>query len=49
MLDYASKVCIIFFKIAWSPDSKQLMTCSADKTVKVWNIDEKYYSDAAAG
>eukprot|EP00123_Amoebidium_parasiticum_P017958 comp24046_c0_seq1/m.43132 comp24046_c0_seq1/g.43132 ORF comp24046_c0_seq1/g.43132 comp24046_c0_seq1/m.43132 type:complete len:600 (-) comp24046_c0_seq1:168-1967(-) len=25
--------------LAWSPDSKQLLTASADKTVKLWNIE----------
>ena len=29
--------------MAWSPDSKKLMTCSADKTVKIWNMDEKNF------
>lgn len=27
------------YGIAWSPDSKKLMTCSGDKTVKIWNMD----------
>uniref|UniRef100_T2MIR7 WD repeat-containing protein 1 n=1 Tax=Hydra vulgaris TaxID=6087 RepID=T2MIR7_HYDVU len=28
------------YGISWSPDSKMLMTCSADKTVKIWNMDD---------
>lgn len=31
------------YGVAWSPDSKKLMTCSADKTVKIWIMDEKHY------
>jgi len=29
---------------SWSPDSKHLLTCSADKTCKIWVMDEKYYA-----
>jgi len=29
---------------SWSPDSKHVLTCSADKTCKIWVMDEKYYS-----
>jgi len=31
------------YGISWSPDGQKLMTCSADKTVKIWNMDERYY------
>lgn len=31
------------YGVAWSPDGKKLMTCSADKTVKIWNMDEKHF------
>lgn len=29
------------YGISWSADSKHLMTASADKTVKIWNLDEE--------
>lgn len=28
------------YSVAWSADSKQVATCSADKTVKVWNAED---------
>lgn len=31
------------YGISWSPDSKNLMTVSADKTVKLWIMDEKVF------
>lgn len=31
------------YGMAWSPDSKKLLTCSADKTCKIWNMDERHY------
>jgi len=31
------------YGMAWSPDSKKLLTCSADKTAKIWNMEEKHY------
>jgi len=31
------------YGVAWSADSKKLMTCSADKTVKIWNLSERNY------
>lgn len=31
------------YGMAWSPDSKKLLTCSADKTAKIWNMEEKNY------
>ncbi len=27
------------YAVAWSPDSKNLLTASADKTAKIWNAD----------
>lgn len=29
------------YSISWSPNSKELMTASADKTVKIWNVEER--------
>ena len=31
------------YGVAWSPDSKFLMTASADKTVKIWALDENFH------
>ena len=31
------------YGIAWSPDSKFLMTASDDKTVKIWALDENFH------
>jgi len=31
------------YGIAWSPDGKHLMTASADKTVRIWVMDEQFY------
>jgi WD40 repeat protein len=28
------------YSFAWSPDSKQILTSSADKTAKIWNIED---------
>ena len=27
------------YSFAWSPDSKQIITVSADKTAKIWNVE----------
>jgi len=27
------------FDVSWSPDSKSILTCSGDKTVKIWNVE----------
>jgi len=32
------------YAIAWSPDNKFLLSCSADKTVKVWTLNENDFS-----
>jgi len=32
------------YGISWSPDSNHLMSVSADKSVKIWIMDEKYFS-----
>jgi len=32
------------YGICWSPDNKYLMSASADKTVKIWCMDENYFS-----
>lgn len=29
------------YAVAWSPDSKKLMSCSGDRTVKIWDIERK--------
>jgi WD40 repeat protein len=26
------------YSVAWSPDSKRIVTCSGDKTVKIWSL-----------
>jgi len=31
------------YGLSWSPDSKYLMSCSADKTVKLWNFSDDNY------
>lgn len=35
------------FSCSWSPDSKQLLTASADKTVKLWNIESRSLATCA--
>jgi WD40 repeat protein len=34
---FAKLYCLLFNSICFSPDSKQIVSCSQDETIRVWN------------